>query len=221
VALVVALFIGGALRPYALAALLIVTSIGVGYYFLGATPTERARLGNLTAEGSSGRSDAWQLAWQAAREHPVLGVGMENFTEVGTRYVTSNFSIYQIRTALNNRPVPHNVYLQTLAELGVVGLAIVVVLLGSAISIGYGAIRRLAAAGDHETELLGRGILIAIVGLLSLYAFYSSLIEKELWLLLGLLTSLSVLARFADDPPPDAAEPPSPIQSRRSLTSSP
>jgi O-Antigen ligase len=65
------------------------------------------------------RSDYWAVAWHEVRDHPWLGGGGETFRRYWLRY----------------RPVPlgvlnaHNLYLETLAELGPMGLVLLIVAL--------------------------------------------------------------------------------------------
>jgi hypothetical protein len=65
---------------------------------------------------NSGRLDQWKVAWHDVREHPVVGSGAGTYEQEWDR----------------ERPVPgrvrdaHNLYLETLAELGPVGLTLLV-----------------------------------------------------------------------------------------------
>jgi hypothetical protein len=65
------------------------------------------------------RADYWAVAWREVRDHPWLGGGGDTFRRYWLRY----------------RPVPlgvlnaHNLYLETLAELGPLGLALLLVAL--------------------------------------------------------------------------------------------
>ena len=205
VALVVAMLIGGSLRGYAVALGLIVVAVGVGYYFTLSSPIERDRLVNISSEGSSGRTDEWKLAIRAARDHPLFGVGLDNFRTVQTRYVT-DVQLVQLTTALK-KPGAHNLYVQLLSELGIIGMLLHLTVLVSVISIGMQGVRRLARLGLHESETLGRGILIAIVSLLTIYVFYNGLLEKEFWLLTGLLVSLTAIAGQAESRPGSEQDP--------------
>jgi O-antigen ligase/polysaccharide polymerase Wzy-like membrane protein/tetratricopeptide repeat protein len=72
----------------------------------------RARVFTLTG---SARADAWKIAWQDYREHPVLGSGAGTFEHY---WVEHRPSVTYFRDA-------HSLYLETLAELGPLGLALV------------------------------------------------------------------------------------------------
>ena len=197
VGLLVALGIGGALRRYVVLLLLLVVSAGVVHFAFVATPEERTRFTELSAEGSSGRTDAWNVGLRVWHDNPVTGVGLDNFGLVEPQYATGDFGIFEIRLILK-RVVPHNVYVQLLAELGVVGALAYLSVVAGALVLGLLAIKRLAALGDWRTELLGRGLLIALVSLLAIFFFHNGLVQKEFWLLAGMLVSLTAFAARAE-----------------------
>jgi hypothetical protein len=68
---------------------------------------------------SHGRSDYWSVAWREARAHPALGGGAGSFRQWWLRLRPAPLG------ALN----AHNLYLETLAELGPLGLALLLVAL--------------------------------------------------------------------------------------------
>lgn len=65
---------------------------------------------------SSNRSRLYALAWQLAKEHPIFGIGWNQYRKatVGTVTVINELDV-------------HNIYLQMLCETGIVGLVIVVI----------------------------------------------------------------------------------------------
>jgi tetratricopeptide (TPR) repeat protein len=75
------------------------------------------RLFNLSGNG---RSQLWHVAWRDAQAHELLGSGAGSYT----RYYARHRS-----TTLNVKDA-HNLYLETLAELGPLGLALLVTMLG-------------------------------------------------------------------------------------------
>lgn len=194
-AMVVALLLGGRLRPYFAVLLVVMVTAGVSYLSLATTATERVRLQSISAAGSSGRADEWQIAARLARDHPLVGVGVNNFRELETRYVADDISLYQVHTSLFKNPVTHNTYLSVLAELGLVGFALLIGMYIATAGIGLRAIRRLREAGDSEGEALGRGVMIAVAALFVAQTFSDSLLHKELWLVLGYVVALAALGR--------------------------
>jgi len=72
------------------------------------------------------RVDIWKMSLNILKDHPLTGVGLDNFSEVSGRY---NFK--QTRGPANYFKVPqrpHNDYLKIIAELGLPGLAILLAL---------------------------------------------------------------------------------------------
>jgi hypothetical protein len=82
-----------------------------------ATTDLNQRLLNFSGNG---RADLWRLAWDDARSHPLLGAGAGTYE----RYFLARqpVNVGFVRDA-------HNLYVETLAELGPVGLALLLALL--------------------------------------------------------------------------------------------
>ena len=91
--------------------------------------------------------------------------------------------------------MPHNIYLNVLAELGAVGLGLFIVILASALRCALSAARAFARHGDRELELLSRGLFVALVGVLSAGFVSSGVYYKDVWLLVALAPALLGLAR--------------------------
>ena len=88
--------------------------------FKAPTPHVGANLNQrLLSFSGSGRADLWRLAWDDAVRHPLFGAGAGTYE----RYFLS----HQTHTGLVRDA--HNLYLETLAELGAVGLALLTALL--------------------------------------------------------------------------------------------
>jgi O-antigen ligase len=112
----VLLAIAGAFVAGAIALVDPIRIVEGGYERFSAPPSPvrgdlRARV--FTLSGSQ-RADAWQVAWKDYRDHPLLGSG------------AGSFELYWIEhrpTSTNFRDA-HSLYLETLAELGPLGLAL-------------------------------------------------------------------------------------------------
>jgi len=96
-----------------------VTLAKKGYSSFKAPPPHVS--GNLNRRLSSfsgnGRADLWRLAWDDARKHPVLGAGAGTYE----RY----FLVHQ-PADVGRVQDAHGLYIETLAELGPIGLAILI-----------------------------------------------------------------------------------------------
>ena len=89
--------------------------------------------GGLASAGSLGdRSAYWRAAWADARAHPALGSGAGSFGVVWL----------ETRDVERSTRDAHNLYLETLAELGPLGLAAVLVLLVVPLIAGIAARRQ-------------------------------------------------------------------------------
>jgi hypothetical protein len=84
-----------------------------------------SRLFNLSG---SGRAENWHTAWQEVSEHPVLGGGAGSYAQFWFQHRRVDWTMHDA----------HNLYLETLAELGPVGLALLVLTL----LVPLGAVRR-------------------------------------------------------------------------------
>jgi O-antigen ligase len=89
-----------------------------GYHsFLTTPPTTSDLNKRLLSLSSNGRVAAWRTAWHLYRRHELLGAGAGSFARA---WASSPDATFEAQDA-------HTVYLETLAELGPVGLALLLV----------------------------------------------------------------------------------------------
>jgi hypothetical protein len=89
--------------------------------FSSSAPAHGANLNKrLFSLSGNGRSEQFHTAWQQVTDHPVLGGGAGSFSEYW----------FQHRRVAATVHDAHNLYLETLAELGVPGLLLIVLVLG-------------------------------------------------------------------------------------------
>jgi O-antigen ligase len=131
-----ALLLGGRYRralwlaPVVIALALVIPGVG----------SRLATLSPLTGDGGvvpteaslEGRIAAQRVAVEMTVDHPALGVGPGNFIAIEPEYLRS-LGLDAIGLA------PHNLYLEASAEGGLLGLAALVLLLGTAIVLAYRA----------------------------------------------------------------------------------
>jgi O-antigen ligase len=192
-----ALALGGRLRARVLAALLVFAGVGVAYFVFVAPPQVTGHVTHFTAGGGSGRTDLWSVARQVAHDHPVGGVGIGNFTDVEPAYASRTMNLSDVDLVIDQTQVVHNTYLELLAELGPIGLGLFLTLIGACLALGWRAVRSFARAGQTDLELIARGVLIGLCGMLAAAVFLSAEYEKQLWLLLGLAAALAGVSRPA------------------------
>jgi len=139
-------------------------------------------LGSTSGLSSNGRSELWSQALTAFNQHPLLGVGWGGFA------------------ALNpNELYPHNILLETATELGILGAAVVVGIVG-------GAARRLIDMWrfTRGTDKLQTTILISLFLTALVNALFSGAIQDNghvwLWAGLGLGMSARIASRRQQTP---------------------
>ncbi|MHB8690641.1 MAG: O-antigen ligase family protein [Solirubrobacteraceae bacterium] len=194
--------IAGRWRGRALGAVLVCAAVG-GIWFLALAPAATRQ--HLTSTDSSGRSTLWLVAGRAIEAHPVAGLGTDNFQLQSSNYLVAPGVTTGASHIITRPQVAHNIYLEIWSDAGVIGLGLFLGLLGAALRCGYLAIVRLRRAGRQADELLARGVVAAIVGVLASDFFISDMYGKQLWLMMALAVALLACAREA--PPGLDAQP--------------
>jgi O-antigen ligase len=168
----------------------------VGTYFaFFASTAARERASEFSGSESTGRLDLWHVSLRMFEAHPFHGVGLDNFTVLAPGYLASDIDIQRADLFLRRVATQvHNTYLTVLVELGLVGEFVFVALLAGVGVVGIRAVRVLARSADPDAELIGRGLLVGAAGMLAAYVFFSAQYEKQLWLILGAVLSLSTVA---------------------------
>lgn len=141
------------------------------------------------------RSDIWNGAVEIYSAHPVFGVGLSNFQNAYGRLPSSGATSSQRRLLHDEQllvpPHAQNIYLQALAEQGIVGmLSLLAVLLGGVVTT-----YRAARSADPVTRALGYGVGIGLVGLM-VHGFLEVIVYSEA--LLPMLALLGVVATLVD-----------------------
>ncbi len=194
-ALVMAIVVAGRARPRIVALVLVLVAAGLGYYF-GYKPAHVFQGGSRAgaAGTTSGRLDEWQVALKIFDGHPVAGVGLGNYQVVEPSYATQTINLSVVRQIVTDRLVVHNTYLQMAAELGLVGLCLLLAMLVVPLRMAGRALARLDRPAE-EVEFYARGLLAGAVGMLVAYFFLSAEFEKALWLVLALLAAVPAVLR--------------------------
>jgi O-antigen ligase len=193
VALITACFIAGRWRGRALVVAGLGISIVVIYFASFAGLDARDRV--TTVQGGTGRSDLWTIGWRMVKDEPIHGIGSGNFPISSIHYLVQPGVIERDDFIISTPKVAHNTYLQIFAELGIVGLALFLTIVGFAISCALKAAQWFGRHGDTQMELVSRGMVVALVGILTADFFISEMYGKQLWLMMGLGPALYGVAR--------------------------
>lgn len=162
---------------------------------LADVPTEIAGYNNNEASGAVGeRLAMWHTAWQAFLEHPLAGIGLDQFGV----YVRAQAAAGNADPSIAGYVHPHSEYLESLVAGGLP--ALLVLLLFFAVPLGFFA-RHLDHAQEPVAATAMAGLMV--VGMYGLCAFSDNVLYRAmpqslyLFLVLGLAVSIGRLLRNA------------------------
>jgi O-antigen ligase len=171
---------------------LVIFALGATAVSIAASPQAAARLWEDT-RGGSGRIDTWRVAREVAFDHPIVGVGVHNLNVHALRYI-DDLSAVQAASTLARKQVGHNVYIEMLAETGVIGLSLFLVVVVGTLRAAMRAARHFDALGDHSLAALARAVVVAMIGSLTASLFLSGGGGERLWVLFALGPALLGIA---------------------------
>jgi O-antigen ligase len=189
--------LAGSVRPRLIALVASLAALAVTYFTLLAPPEQLSRITSFDAGGGTGRPDLWAISIAMFKDHPVVGLGAGNFVTVEPRYATRDIDLRRVDLIVDTPKGAHNTYLHTLTELGTVGMLLLAAAVLVCLTVAFKSVRTLERAGEPELGLLGRAVIIGIVGMLAAFVFISAAHREQLWLLLGVAVAFSTLARSA------------------------
>jgi len=135
-------------------------------------------------QSALGRVYAWHVASAANLDRPLRGVGGGAFREA--------WPLYAAADARREALVAHNIFLDTLGELGWVGFFLFLTFAGSA----TGAVFR--AGFDPRIGWLARGLGASVAGFLLCNCFSGSLVSPHLFVVFGLAGAVARVASRED-----------------------
>jgi O-antigen ligase len=149
------------------------------------------------------RADIWQSALDIYSARPLLGVGVDNFSVAYTDLPSSATTASQRRllhqTDLLTPPHAQNLYLNVMAEEGIIGLVALLFLGGAAVAVVY--------RGSRVRDPIGRAICIGVgagIATLGVHSFLEAGLLGEV--ALPLFSLLAVAAAFVGLDSTEAAE---------------
>jgi O-antigen ligase len=195
IAMVAVVLVAGRWRAQALvAATAVIATLFLFFAFI-ATPHQRDRVTQVGSGSSTGRSDIWTVGWRMVQAHPVNGVGVGQFQTSAVHFLIAPGTIQRSDLIISQPKVAHNIYLHVLAEMGAIGLAAFLLIIGFALRCALKAANAFRRRGDPAMDLLSRAVFVGLVGILSADFFASEQFSKQLWLLLGLGPALLAMAQ--------------------------
>jgi O-antigen ligase len=179
-----------------------------------------AEIGTISRDFNAGtgadRRVLWRAAWEVFLQHPVLGVGAENFGPFAAGYFRPGTvgGIYAKNPATLYDRKLHNGYFQSLSEFGTVGTLLFVLLVvdfwkrnGALRTQRYRAAWDAATGGRYDLRWLALGLESGMVAVCASAVFYNQLFEPWLYVLLTANILLQSQLRRALQPPVVLAAP--------------
>lgn len=208
VALVATVAFAGRWRMQAFATALATGLIAVAVFVTFAPVGIKERISETTAgqaTSAEGRVPLWEIAWRMFEDEPIRGVGLGSFQTTSVRYFLEPGVLVRSDEQLDEPEVAHNVFLQVLAEEGIVGEILFLGVLGFPLVCALKAAGAFARRGDRELEILARGLAVAIVAFYASNTFNPGQFTKLLWVLMGLGPCLLALSRLSLHDPAEGA----------------
>jgi putative inorganic carbon (hco3(-)) transporter len=146
-----------------------------------------------------GRASELTAAWLMFADHPIFGVGVQNYPVY--------YQQYSRRIGLDSRTEArqaHSMYFQVAAEMGLMGLIVFGVILWNIFSSIWSSWKRLKNAGEELYANMVLSVLIGTVGYFSAAFFIHAAYPRYWWLITGVALAIpqvadSILAAGAKD----------------------
>lgn len=193
-------------RPHVLALVLLI--VGVGAAWFSVNPAAWQRITSFD-EGGTGRTELWDVAWRMWQDHPVTGVGLDNFSVRSPLYADQAGPLENANFIAEVPYVAHNVYVQLLAETGLIGLLLFLLVALGSLRAAWLAAGRFDALRDSRMAALSRGVLVAGLTALAASFFLSNGHDRRSWILFALGPALLALAQRRIEGPAEGARLPS------------
>jgi O-antigen ligase len=212
--LLAACIIGGRWRGRVIAGALLL-AVAALMTFVAFAPTDIKQRVTETTPGqvpdTEGRLTLWQVAERMVKDRPVEGVGLGSFQASAPNYLLQPGVLTRTDQIIDTPKVVHNIYLQALAEEGIIGLVLFLLVLGFLLGCGLKAAHRFERVGDTQMEILARALVVALVGVLVADFFASEQFSKLLWLLLGLGPAMLAVAQASGERAKEDERPAPPV----------
>lgn len=131
------------------------------------------------------RLDIWLVSLNIIREHPLTGVGLNNFRQAYLTTLPETEGIVRYKWSIEDT---HNIYLQTFAELGIFGLAIFMSII---YIIGKGLVRAVKRLTDKSMKIYVELALMNFIFMLTYGFFVMINYRKFFWFALALAAVVS------------------------------
>lgn len=171
-----------------------------GLYFMPEYFWQRMSEGFSLKDRGAGRIDIWLVGWNMVKENPLLGVGLDGFHVAFDYYRgITNFMIVGLPGKAkslyycNECFVPHNIYLEAVADLGIVGGALLFLIVVRYLSSSWRAVKFYEQEKDRTGEIIAMSAILAFLGLLVFGLGLGLLYYKYFWVSMALIEVVSLM----------------------------
>ena len=148
------------------------------------------------SDGGTGGTDIWRIGWRMFEDKPIQGVGANNFQVASIHYLLAEPGAIENDTYVVDQPaVAHNSTSIVLAELGLIGFVLFMLVLGLILGYLIKAIAAFKRLKNRTMEILATALVLSLVALLAADFFLSEQYSKQLWILLALAPALYAMAQ--------------------------
>jgi O-antigen ligase len=137
------------------------------------------------------RIPLWLAAWGMFLDAPFLGQGPHTYVLLYKSYLNNSNLPDWLAIDPRRTPWPHNLYLEVLAEQGLVGLAALGALLPASARLGW----RLRSSTQRDLRIYGIAVLSSLAGFCFAALLESSFVR--LWVVVTLFALLGLLAKLS------------------------
>jgi putative inorganic carbon (HCO3(-)) transporter len=170
----------------------VVTALSVAALIFAFSPAGWERV--VRFQGEDPRREQWLVAGRIALDHPVAGVGLNNFGVEARKYVGEPGALQHVELIAEKQVVVHNVVLQLLADTGLIGATLYVWFILACLRATLLAAKRFDAQDREDLAGLARATAVAIIAMISASMFLSNVTDERTWLLLALGPTLLSVA---------------------------
>mgnify|MGYP002640910917 CR=1 FL=1 len=138
-----------------------------------------------------GRASELLVGWNMFLDHPILGVGYDNYPIY--------YQQYSRQVGLDPRAEErsaHNLYIEILAETGIVGLIFFLAIIFITVRDIYWAVKKLHSQGLFDIADMSAAMGISFVGYLAASMFIHDAYQRYFWLIVGIAMAVPKVAEY-------------------------
>lgn len=175
----------------------LLAGLAVAIALMFITPQVRQRAEMLSATENPDRVVYWHIALEIFQDHPLLGIGADNWDLFYPRYRPAHTT-----ARLETPDHPHNEYLNVLSSAGAPGLLAFLWLWGSFMVTTFRSYRRETNTGSKAIMLAGgSAVLCMLVGQMTQDIFHDFTNQLLWWFIVGIVLVVLRRQRLYDAPP--------------------